>query len=319
MSISFTCPSCQSQYTVNNDDAGKKSNCKKCGQRLQVPAPPKATIQFGCPTCKTSYTVGEEDAGKKSACKKCGQRLQVPGSQTISRTMLGEVNPDSALSPSIVPDLSATVTPPAETPYVAENEAPALVPISYSQRVGRAPTSPASRIVAAIGASLLFIGLFLPMLQAPMGISLSFIDVPWKAVTVGFAVADEIQDRQKEPEVVPRTERRKIERKENEKPDHSGLVVLVAIASVLYPLFILAAIGISALQIAQGRTAKYLLFIGIACFASTLGYGLSILTLNSIPELRLVMALISPGFGWAVLIIGTALLMASGAIRFEKT
>jgi hypothetical protein len=38
MSIRFVCPKCGQNYTVNDRDAGKKSDCKMCGQRLQVPA-----------------------------------------------------------------------------------------------------------------------------------------------------------------------------------------------------------------------------------------------------------------------------------------
>jgi len=39
MSIQFNCPICKTSYTVGDQDAGKKSACKTCGQRLQVPAP----------------------------------------------------------------------------------------------------------------------------------------------------------------------------------------------------------------------------------------------------------------------------------------
>jgi hypothetical protein len=38
MSIRFACPVCQTKYAVNDRNAGKKSDCKVCGQRLQVPA-----------------------------------------------------------------------------------------------------------------------------------------------------------------------------------------------------------------------------------------------------------------------------------------
>jgi predicted Zn finger-like uncharacterized protein len=37
VSIHFACPSCKTTYTVDDKHAGKKSNCAKCGQRLQVP------------------------------------------------------------------------------------------------------------------------------------------------------------------------------------------------------------------------------------------------------------------------------------------
>src|SRR5437868_6012934 len=38
MAIRFACPHCRATYTVNDRDAGKKADCKSCGQRLQVPA-----------------------------------------------------------------------------------------------------------------------------------------------------------------------------------------------------------------------------------------------------------------------------------------
>lgn len=39
MSIRFACPVCKTSYSVADSDAGKKSDCKSCGQRLQVPTP----------------------------------------------------------------------------------------------------------------------------------------------------------------------------------------------------------------------------------------------------------------------------------------
>ena len=39
MSITFACPQCKTEYTVNDLDAGKKSDCKACGQRIEVPKP----------------------------------------------------------------------------------------------------------------------------------------------------------------------------------------------------------------------------------------------------------------------------------------
>jgi hypothetical protein len=54
---------------------------------------------------------------------------------------------------------------------------------------------------------------------------------------------------------------------------------------------------------------------GIGAFGSTVGYGLSLLLLNSVEELRPAMALISPGFGWAVLLVGAFLLVLAGLVR----
>jgi hypothetical protein len=37
--IRFFCPQCQAVYDVPDKAAGKKTSCRKCGQRLQVPRP----------------------------------------------------------------------------------------------------------------------------------------------------------------------------------------------------------------------------------------------------------------------------------------
>jgi predicted Zn finger-like uncharacterized protein len=47
MSIVFTCPGCRARYRVNDRDAGRKSDCKRCGQRLQVPPPRRAKTVLG--------------------------------------------------------------------------------------------------------------------------------------------------------------------------------------------------------------------------------------------------------------------------------
>ena len=36
----FQCPNCNSVLAVNDSAAGRKGSCPKCGQRLQLPAPP---------------------------------------------------------------------------------------------------------------------------------------------------------------------------------------------------------------------------------------------------------------------------------------
>lgn len=41
MAIRFACPVCKTEYTVNDREAGEKSECKVCGQRLEVPKPPQ--------------------------------------------------------------------------------------------------------------------------------------------------------------------------------------------------------------------------------------------------------------------------------------
>ncbi len=45
--ISYSCPVCKSPYSVPDADAGKKSECSKCGQRIQVPAPRRNKTVLG--------------------------------------------------------------------------------------------------------------------------------------------------------------------------------------------------------------------------------------------------------------------------------
>lgn len=40
MSIRFTCPSCQTAYTVDDKNAGKKAKCAKCGETIDIPVAP---------------------------------------------------------------------------------------------------------------------------------------------------------------------------------------------------------------------------------------------------------------------------------------
>jgi transcription elongation factor Elf1 len=361
MAIRFACPVCKTPYTVDDRDAGKKADCKKCGQRLQVPSPPRlktvlgevipdtdsarpsgtpprpamgrlepgpsptaspgspaagaGPIRFECPGCGAAYTVNQVSAGKSMDCRSCGQTMTVPGalgyrdeSRPPPRPAALPVAPfDEREEPAPPPDPE-----PEPDPY-----------ISYP-RARRAPNGPANRVVAGIGAGLLFIGLFLPMIHGPFGFWMSFIDFPWKAITVGFAIADEIKNaeprRDRDPapprDPTPPTDRRDSDRgKAAKEPDGSALAVLVVIGSVLYPIFILAVLAFTGFQIAYDRAAASYLFAGVCCAGATLLYGLAILMLNAVQELRLVMAMLSPGFGWAVLFVGSFMLMVSGVIR----
>lgn len=154
------------------------------------------------------------------------------------------------------------------------------------------------------------------MIHGPLGFWMSFIDFPWKAITAGFAIADEIKNTETHRDATPRTERREDDRgKAAKEPAGSPLPALVAIGSVLYPLFILAVVCFAGFQIACGRTAAGYLWAGLAGAGATFCYGLGILLLNTVPELRIVMVLLSPGFGWAVLFIGSFMLVISGVIR----
>jgi predicted Zn finger-like uncharacterized protein len=94
MAIQFSCPSCHTPYTVDDKNAGKKSNCAKCGQRIQVPAPVRNKTVLGesvsaapvvmdlpaaapgkiailCPGCGHRAEVAAHFAGSVAKCPKC--------------------------------------------------------------------------------------------------------------------------------------------------------------------------------------------------------------------------------------------------------
>src|SRR5262245_63217170 len=54
MAIRFHCPQCQTHYTVNDRDAGKKSECKVCGVLLEVPTPALAKLAEAPPAAKST-------------------------------------------------------------------------------------------------------------------------------------------------------------------------------------------------------------------------------------------------------------------------
>jgi S1-C subfamily serine protease len=58
MSIHFHCPVCRAVFQVSDNDAGKKTDCTKCGQRLQVPEP------TGKPALTARVHVSARNAGQ---------------------------------------------------------------------------------------------------------------------------------------------------------------------------------------------------------------------------------------------------------------
>jgi hypothetical protein len=60
--IDFACPSCHAVYHVPDAAAGKKSTCRKCGQRLRVPTPPKPTVLGTLLPPEPVSCTGENDA-----------------------------------------------------------------------------------------------------------------------------------------------------------------------------------------------------------------------------------------------------------------
>jgi predicted Zn finger-like uncharacterized protein len=45
MAIRFVCPSCQTSYTVDDKNAGKKAKCAKCGEPIDIPAAPAGSSE----------------------------------------------------------------------------------------------------------------------------------------------------------------------------------------------------------------------------------------------------------------------------------
>jgi hypothetical protein len=181
----------------------------------------------------------------------------------------------------------------------------------------------ANRIVAGVAAGLLFVGLFMPMVHVPLGHWMSFIDVPWKAVTVGFMVADEVTKAEPEPQrpratVPTKAAPRKADPEEAKNARKGLLFTLVVIGSVIYPFFIGAAVAFTAIQIATSRNRRGLAYAGGACAAATVVYAFGLLLLNAIEELRVAMLMTSPGVGWAVMLVGSVTLLVAGLVRVSQ-
>jgi hypothetical protein len=189
------------------------------------------------------------------------------------------------------------------------------------RRGRRGTIGQANRIVAGIGSSLLLIGLFLPMINFPFGIWLSFVDLPWKVTTIGVGqIADDFGEGADSFSRSRGFRGRAPSRSSWSDTDRqkSALAVFVAIASIGYPFVIFLTVGIAFLQICGGRKRGVLTILGTLSILSTVLYGLLLIALSTQEELRLTMLAVSPGFGWAVLLIGALSLTGSGLIRSQS-
>jgi hypothetical protein len=111
VAIRFACPLCKTTYTVEDRDAGTKSECKTCGQRLQVPAKPPA---------KTILGVIEPDNGESPV-------VPFVGGDQAGRTVLGDLE-----LPLTVDSWAVPSELPKETPSFTN-------PPALGQRPARAP------------------------------------------------------------------------------------------------------------------------------------------------------------------------------------
>lgn len=83
--IKFRCPNCNQKIGVPERCAGKRAKCAKCHQALQVPEPPKASIQedstsikFHCSSCNQKLNAPSDLTGKAVSCPRCKERIRVP-------------------------------------------------------------------------------------------------------------------------------------------------------------------------------------------------------------------------------------------------
>jgi hypothetical protein len=173
----------------------------------------------------------------------------------------------------------------------------------------------ASRMVASVGAAMLLIGQFLPMVHAPFGIWLSFVDLPWKAVTIGLNAANAGDEREERvaKQVSPRVDR------PAEKPDDtSRAVTTVAAIAILYSVCIFVVVAIAFFQICGGTSQGVFTLLGGVSLAATLFYGTALLALSARAEFRNLMVFTSPGFGWAIVLVGALALTGSGMMRSDS-
>src|SRR6266540_914451 len=182
---------------------------------------------------------------------------------------------------------------------------------SRSRRSRQTGMGQANRTVASVGAALLLIGQFLPMVNAPLGIWLSFVDLPWKAVTIGLNAAAEAEEDKRESRQ-NRTPPPRVEQPDKKASDASKTVTAVIGIAILYPVCIFVMVAIAFFQICGGTSRGVFTLTGGISLAATLFYGIALLALSAQKEFRVVMAFISPGFGWAVVVIGALALTGSG-------
>ena len=295
-----------------------------------------SSIRFACPSCGKQYKAQPELAGKPCNCK-CGQRMAIP--HPCPENQLGQPptvidwSETSAPPPSKLPQVPEhldfdAVTPLATLPQVSEQfEYDAVEDDQESQHSDRYDQSAyrdhrktnmgaANRIVAGIGAALLLIGLFLPMVNTPFGIWMSFVDLPWKAISVGLNAAAIADEESREPHKRTRTTERS--ESSSETSGKSTIIMGVAVSAVLYPICIFSTIIGAFFLICVGRSSGGFVLFGGISLLSTILYGSALLALSAHKDFRVIMAFTSPGFGWGVLLVGALALTGSGMIRAES-
>lgn len=274
-------------------------------------------FRFTCRECGKEHDVPSGYIGRPATCR-CGLKLTIsPPSHLVIEPDEWSERAPPIRNPEI--DLETQVVTPLRPEFTTEARA---LPIQINpgsiidHEVSYAPIDGIRRsnqALAGVGAALLLIGQFLPMVNAPLGVWMSFLDFPWKAASVVLRhSASRVED--SEPNETARN-RRNATRNSGKRNRVPMTVATTATVSIAYPIIVIVVVLITFGQILAGRNTGPFVLMGSVALSATLLYGAMILLLNTQKEFQLVMELISPGFGWGVVIVGALSLIASGFIR----
>lgn len=331
MAIVVVCAKCTIRLTLGDDRAGTAMICPRCAATFTVPQaapqprptrpplPPPASspavppppppartsrpIVFACPSpaCRKQYTVPASRADQVTTCVNpgCGTRIRIPNpkQQPITGNLIVE---------EAEPPRPRRRPPEPNDPEPIDDYAGDSGPSSFG-------VSQANRWVAGGGAALLLLGLFLPMLSFPLGIWISFIDLPWKAATLGAQIAGE--GRHGDPGASRYDPDYGRYRDRDDAPTAVGVVIF---AGVVYPICIVLVAVAAFFQISRSDGHIDCTVGGGTALVATACYGCAVLYLCSQREFRFVSILASPGIGWAVLGLGGIGMCAAGMIRSDE-
>jgi transcription elongation factor Elf1 len=95
--LKFSCPTCQTVYKASLDKAGKKTNCRRCGQRLEIPVPERnKTILAPLVEAPSQQESMASAPASPSPVSQEAQEPEDPGAVADSMVLLG-LMPDAGL------------------------------------------------------------------------------------------------------------------------------------------------------------------------------------------------------------------------------
>lgn len=322
MAAVLHCPRCQARLILDDDRTEERFQCPKCGVTIKVrfsrspsPSPPPTappsepvvpevplsdptTRSIICPSCSRPAVLPQPWPHPAFLCPHCYATVVLSA-------------PSPSPEPAPVPPFTMDNQPSAPaSSFTLEDE---LSISRIRQRMARRrTTAPTNQALAGIGAAILLIGLFLPMVSAA-GSWLSFIDVTWKAATLGRILVE--TDDGARP---PQGRGLQLQDESNRKLSHTEIaLVVVGIFAILYPIYTFVLVAITFFQICVGtRRGVYALLGGLALFA-TIFYGIALYALSTHKEFAFFAVLASPGFGWAVVLVGAVVLTIAGMIEAQ--